>query len=104
MKKVFFSEAAQNIIPVDEVSRYSIIGYAARKGHVKGLLTIAHGRTLGVTVVNGPAHEDIDMPAAHPIIDCAVSGLHEMMKDKQDVFNFYVFQNVAHLLMWLLEE
>jgi hypothetical protein len=58
---------------------------------------------MGVTLVNGPANEDRDMPAVHYALECSPRTVREMMVDKQDGFDFYVFQTVEDLLKWILE-
>lgn len=100
MKKVFFSKAADDIIYVDEVGRYSIIGFESKTGSVKGMLALARSRTIGVTLVNGPA--DVDMPAVHPYLECSTRGVNEMMQQQQDEFDFYVFENMEDVLNWIL--
>lgn len=104
MKKVFFSPVALSIIPVDEVGRYSIIGFESKTGSVKGMLALDHSQTIGVTLVNGPADEDKDVPAVHPLLECSTGKVNAMMKEKQDQFDFYVFPDMDDLLMWLLSE
>lgn len=104
MKKVFFSPTALSVIPVDEVGNYRLVGYAGKKTKIKGVLTLNVTKTIGVTLVNGPADEDEDMPATHPAMECTAREMSEMMKQNQDEFDFYVFENMADLLMWLLPE
>lgn len=103
MKKVFFSEAAQNIIPVDEVGNYELVGYAGKEAPIKGILALDSSKVMGVTLVNGPADWDIDMPAVHYALECSPRTVREMMKEKQNQFDFYIFSNMEDLIKWILE-
>lgn len=102
MKKVIFSNAANNVVHVNDVGNYGIIGYQSRT-EVKGVLTLARSQTLGVTLLNGPANKDVDMPAVHPELECSTQAVGQMMGENQDQFDFYVFENMEDLLKWILE-
>lgn len=101
MKKVIFSNASENVVHVNDVGNYRIIGYAGKNGPIKGIMVLAHSRTLGVTLVNGPANEDRDVPAVHPELECSTQAVSEMMEERQDEFDFYVFKNMEDFLNWI---
>jgi len=103
MKKVIFGKASNTVIHVDDTDDGAIIGFAGKEGVIRGVLALINGGSMrGITLVNGAADADFNMPSAHPYIEGGAR-IHLVMRKLQDDFDFFVFRDMEECLKWVID-